>query len=232
MEAADVREDIEHLFAPTMGLGLNEAALEALRDCKHKLYGVRFHVDSLNKEIADQESKIRAAPPPPAGAGWTASNPRIVYHFEALVFQTKSTLDMLVGALKLAYPSLRNMSGFNHSGEADQRKVGGKTIRAIRGDSQRLSDEFEAARQSWIQYAVDLRDRVAHKSRLRNLTSFIQEAHEGGGQVTIRYPTIPSGMRVDEYGEAIYAKLTELLQTVLRESRGRFQAQCGVSPAT
>lgn len=90
-----------------------------------------------------------------------------------------------------------------------------------------LAELFEEARLEWLQYAVRLRDRVAHLSRLKNLSSFVQKAHEGGGEVEIVYPTTPSGLRVDEYASALDRKLTLLLNGALGFVKQRLLAAQG-----
>lgn len=227
MESADVRPQLEALQGEFLKIGgpHDQAWNTRLHDVTHKLYAVRRHVEEIHEYVVLGEKNSRDRDPI-IGVGWHAKDVRIVFALEALLFQLKSTLDLLVLFLHAYVPPLKSLRGFNHKGEGATYRAGGRAIDLTRESDPALADLFETARLSWLQEVATWRDRIAHKSQLRDLDSFIQEPYHGNGTVVVRYPTMPSGMRVDVFALAVEALLQDLLKAVARH----LQAAAGLAP--
>jgi len=105
------------------------------------------------------------------------------------------------------------MTTFKKKGKTGH--AGGAVITALSRNFPELAELFEKHRFQWIQKLVDMRDTVAHYSQLRGFHCFIEEPFLGKGQITIHFPSMPTGERVDTYCEETYKNLLDLYSTVL-----------------
>jgi len=210
----DTHDEIESIlsrFSPADAEGPH-ALREDLDAIRHKLYAVKYHLDTtareVERQVADFEREYKAT----SGVFLELDNPRLIFETEAFLFQAKSTLDILVHALGTLVPPLSTMHTFKSRNVDGEEHVGGAVINALRLNSYpALADLLESARMSWIQPLVQMRDTVAHYRALRGFHSFVEEPYMGGEEVTIHYPTMPNGIRVDAYCDEVYNALMQLV---------------------
>lgn len=197
---------------------LNNKTLEnKLIVCRHKLHAVRYHLSTLKTEIKERVEDFKKNHSAGSGVALERENPRLIYETEAFLFQIKSSLDLLTQALGCVIPPLKGMHTFSSKNIDGVKHAGGKVINALKENNfEELSSLFERHRKKWIQELVKMRDDVTHYSHLRGFNCFIEEPYMGKGQVTIHYPTMPSGIKVDDYCQEVYKELLELYESALR----------------
>jgi hypothetical protein len=189
---------------------------QKLNDCIHKLHGVKYHLETIQKEVAKRVDEFRKDYSAGSGVSIEIKNPRLVYETEAFLYQVKSSLDLLVQALGSRIPPLTSMPTFKKKNVDGVKYAGGAVIDALsKNGFPALAELFEKYRSQWIQKLVDMRDTVAHYSQLRGFHCFIEEPFLGKGQITIHFPSMPTGERVDTYCEETYKNLLDLYNTVL-----------------
>lgn len=194
----------------------NRCLSEKLFDCRHKLHAVRYHLQTLNKEIVERVREFEKSYNAGAGIAQEIENPRLIYETEAFLFQVKSSLDVLAQVLGCVVPPLASVHTFRSKKVDGVEQAGGTVINALlRNGFEELGNLFESHRVNWIQELVDMRDTITHYSRLRHFHCFAEEPYLGGDQVTIHYPTMPSGIRVDTYCQAVYNNLLDLYRSAL-----------------
>ena len=195
----------------------NKGLVERLRNCRHKLYAVRYHLRTILIEIKQRVEEFEKEYSAGSGVYIEIENPRLVFETEAFLFQVKSSLDLLVQALGRVIPPLNSMHTFKKKTIEGFEHAGGTVIVALNENSfEELGKIFEENRGNWIQDLVPMRDTISHYSRLKGFHCFVEEPYRGGGQVTIHYPLMPSGIRVDEYCSGTYERLLTLYETVLQ----------------
>lgn len=196
---------------------LNNKTLEnKLIVCRHKLHAVRYHLSTLKTEIKERVEDFKKNHSAGSGVALEQKNPRLIYETEAFLFQVKSCLDLLTQALGCVIPPLKGMQTLKSKKNDGVKHAGGKVIDALEKNGfEELSDLFDQHRKTWIQELVKMRDDVTHYTYLRGFNCFIEEPHMGGEQVTIHYPTMPSGKKVDNYCQDIYEKLLGLYESAL-----------------
>jgi hypothetical protein len=215
----DLDVEIASIIDPLSELsnkGRNRRLFDKLIDCRHKLHAVRYHLHTLKKEITERVKEFQKNYSAGAGIAQELENPRLVYETEAFLFQVKSSLDILTQTLVCVVPPLASAHTFRIKKIDGVEKARGTVITAllINGFAE-LGNLFETHREDWIQELVDMRDTITHYSRLRHFHCFIEEPYMGGDKVTIHYPTMPSGIRVDSYSQKIYDNLLDLFKSAL-----------------
>ncbi|MBA7645141.1 hypothetical protein ES703_52894 [subsurface metagenome] len=196
---------------------LNNKTLEnKLIVCRHKLHAVRYHLSTLKTEIKERVEDFEKNHSAGSGVAFELENPRLIYETEAFLFQVKSSLDLLTQALGCVIPPLMSMKTFKSKNIGGVNHAGGKVIYALKNNNaEELGDLFEQHRKKWIQELVKMRNDVTHFTNLQGFNCFIEEPYMGGKQVTVHYPTMPSGKKVDNYCQDVYEKLMELYESVL-----------------
>lgn len=190
--------------------------VEKLRDCRHKLYAVRYHLRTLQIEIKERVEEFEKEHSAGSGVYFEIENPRLVFETEAFLFQVKSSLDLLVQALGKVIPPLKSMHTFKSKKIEGSEHAGGSVIIALKKNGfEDLGEIFEESRNEWIQELVLMRDTITHYSHLKGFHCFIEEPYRGGGEVTIHYPTMPSGVRVNEYCLSTYTHILDLYKKAL-----------------
>lgn len=211
----DSDEAIERLMGKFIGAASDGADRELrskLVDCRHKLYAVRYHLATLKDEIEERVEQFREKYSAHSGAYFELENPTLIYEAEAFLFQVKSSLDLLIGALGARVGPLKTMKTFSKKRD----HAGGRVIEALRKNNyESLAELFDEHRKEWIQELVDLRDRITHYSRLRGFHCFVEEPYRGDNEVSIHYPTMPSGERVDDYCQNVFDRLLDLYDNAL-----------------
>jgi hypothetical protein len=64
-----------------------------IRDCQHKLYAVRFHLQAIAGEIVKQYNDFQKNYKAGSGVSFEQINPILIYETESFLFQVKSSLD-------------------------------------------------------------------------------------------------------------------------------------------
>jgi len=217
----DTDDVIEGSFESTISLvsehGM-DGLIKKLRDCKQKLYAVRYHLKAIEREIDERLADFEKQYAAMSGAGLELENPVLIYETEAFLFQVKSNLDLMIQALGSLVPSLKSFTTFKHKGARGTSSyvAGGKVIDKLeRSGELELAQLFDSHRSAWIQQMTLWRDTITHHSGLRDFHCFIEEPYRGGDRVNIHYPTMPSGERVDVYCGETYDRLCELYRSVL-----------------
>jgi hypothetical protein len=215
----DLDEEITSIIDPLYELSSlkqNRRLSEKLVDSRHKLHAVRYHLHTLEREIVERVREFEKSHSAGSGIAQELENPRLVYETEAFLFQVKSSIDILTQTLGCVVPPLRSTHTFRSKKIDGMEQAGGNVIDALlKNGFEEIGNLFESHRTQWIQELVEMRDTITHYSRLRHFHCFIEEPYMGGNKVTIHYPTMPSGVRVDNYCQAIYANLLDLFKSVL-----------------
>lgn len=184
-----------------------------LIDCRHKLQAVKYHLSSIKSEIKERIKEYENNYSPGSGVSLEMENPKLVYETEAFLFQTKSSLDLLTQALGCVVPPLNTMYTFSKKNNY----AGGRVIYVLKKNGfNKLGDLLEQHRIQWIQKLVEMRDTVTHYSELKGFHCFIENPYKGEEKVTIHYPAMPSGDKVDAYCQNIYDRLVELYESSLQ----------------
>jgi hypothetical protein len=214
----DIDETIANIIDPirkSVKDSESKKLFEKLANCKHKLHAVRYHLITIETEIKERVEDFRKNYQAKSGIAYEIENPRLVYETEAFLFQVKSSLDLLTQALGCEIPPLRSMHSFRSKKIDGTEHSGGAIINALRLNGfEKLGNIFDQHRTRWIQEAIDMRDTITHYSRLRDFHCFIEEPYKGE-KVTIHFPTMPNGTRVDTYCQGIYDNLLVLYKNAL-----------------
>ena len=190
----------------------NDILEKKLIDCRHKLHAVKYHLSTIKIEIEERIKEYKNNHSAGSGVSFEMENPRLVYETEALLFQTKSSLDLLTQTLGCLIPPLKTMNTFKKKDD----RAGGKVIIALQKNGyEELGDLFEKQRTEWIQEVVEMRDNITHYSELKGFNCFIEEPYKGKETVEIHYPTMPSGIKVDEFCQNTFDRLLELFKSTL-----------------
>jgi hypothetical protein len=191
----------------------NNTLKSKLLDCRHKLYAVRYHLLTIKKESKERVKEFENNYSAGSGVALEIENPRLVYETEAFLFQVKSCLDVLTQVLSEVIPPLKSIDSFRKK----KGKAGGEVINSLNENGlEELGNLFEQYRTEWIQDLVEMRDRITHHGNLRGFNCFIEEPYKGGEKVTIHYPTMPSGIKVDDYCQDTYDRLLDLYESTLK----------------
>lgn len=223
----DVDQRIESLFSSAISLADKhrvDGLVKRLNDCKHKLYAVRFHLQAIDREIEERIADFQRQYAAGSGMASEIANPVLIYETEAFLFQVKSNLDLMIRTLGLVIPSLKSCHTFSHAGSpgTPDYAAGGKIIKQLKQSNEaELAHLFDSHRAEWIQEMTILRDTITHYSGLKGFNCFIEEPYLGGDKVDIRYPTMPSGERVDEYCQKIFDQLCDLYRSVFKSLEQR-----------
>jgi hypothetical protein len=196
----------------------NDNTLEnKLLYCRHKLHAVRYHLLTIKKDIKENVKEFESNYSAGSGVALEIENPRLVYETEAFLFQVKSCLDVLTRVLGEVIPPLNSMRSFKKGKVDGVEKAGGKVINSLkRNGFEELGNLFERHTNEWIQKLVEMRDQITHYGNLRGFSCFIEEPYKGGEKVTIHYPTMPSGIKVDDYCQDTYDRLLDLYESALK----------------
>jgi hypothetical protein len=196
--------------------GDNKEYPQKLRDCIHKLHGVRYHLKTIQQEVSDRVEEFRKEYTAGSGITTEIENPRLTYETEAFLFQVKSSLDLLIQALGTRVPPLKTMTTFKHKNVDGKNHAGGTVIIALSTNGfPELARIFEENRIHWIQHLVEMRDTVTHYSQLKGFHCFLEGPYKGPDGVTIHYPSMPNGDRVDQYCEDVFSLLLALYNEIL-----------------
>jgi hypothetical protein len=217
----NIDKTIEETFneiSNNKSVAINPKLLAKLHDCKHKLYAVRYHLETIREEISKRYDEFCKKYSAGSGVSFEQENQILIYETEAFLFQVKSNLDLIIQTLGFIVPSLRSFQTFAHSGTPGwpEYLTGGNIIKVLKKNSEKdLHDIFEKNRKEWIQDMTIWRDIITHYSKLKNFYCFVEEPFRGG-DVTIHYPSMPNGEKLDDYCDKIYENLLRLYKEVFK----------------
>jgi hypothetical protein len=216
IKTEDFDQKINDLLSPYLNTSRkpNDNTLgNKLLDCRHKLHAVRYHLLTIKKEIKERVEEFSSNYSAGSGVAQEIENPRLVYETEAFLFQVKRCLDVLTQVLSEVIPQLKSIDSFRKK----KGKAGGEIINLLKENGlDELGNLFEQHRIEWIQDLVEMRDRITHHGNLHGFNCFIEEPYKGGEKVTIHYPTMPSGIKADDYCQDTYDRLLDLYESTLK----------------
>jgi hypothetical protein len=174
---------------------------------KHKLYGIKYHIENFvseeNKVIEKYHNEYRA----PATDTFY-HNPGLIYEIESFLFQIKSALDILAQMIAMTF----NLSGIHTYSVSEK---GNKVVKKLREIKKYvITNELAVTLErsdKWVKDTVDMRDEVTHISALQGFMCFVEKAWEGDEFAKISYPPMPDGQRASSYMADTYGRLYQLL---------------------
>ena len=192
-------------------LGLTDSHMASLSaDARHKLRGVRYHLDNYRRREDELLQKFKLKHHAPAGATMVEDDASLIFEMEAFLFQAKSSLDMLMRLLRgLGFASIGH--SFGDKGD-DVLKALDNLPRSCEEQKAAMKRLVTEAQAAWMRDMIATRDNVAHNGELHDLVCFQEEPYIGDPTVLIRYPTMPSGERVRLYLERIETNLREFVR--------------------
>ena len=188
----------------------------AIENCRHKMQAVRYSFSLIKNEIKNPVFPIYKALP--INLSETEYiNDVILFELESFLLQVYSSLDVLIHLLKIFYPCLDNekehLIGFKGKGD----KAGGKTIEILQkngGEKEKvLADFFEKEVNAWIQEVRDLRNMVAHKSKVHGIQLFVLDNKKN----ILHLPILPNGKEVFAYCNDTQQNLFSLFQKISKD---------------
>lgn len=194
----------ENFFLLRLDESANSAFASSILDTMLKLHAMRHHLESFENLETQYLAAIESAPD---GIHRTH---RMLFEFEAFLFQLKSSLDVAVKILDVLFPGRFGTKTFKDKGEAickclEQLKRD-KSTKTDVADS--LISVLRSDRESWLEQAISLRDTISH---YRALADFNYHAVNLGDRRTIKSPNI-AGMPPREYLRLTYQNCIEFLQ--------------------
>lgn len=182
---------------------------ERITRLKHKLYGIRYHMENFFKEeegvIKNYNTQYEAP-----GTDSYNQNPKLIYETESFLFQIKSALDVFAQIISMIF-NVKSKNTYSISDKGDNKIV--KKLLEVDTHhviQHEMADLLIKNDESWIRDAVDMRDEVTHLSDLKGFMCFVQHAWEGDEFARISYPSMPDGLRASTYMRVTYNKLFQL----------------------
>jgi hypothetical protein len=174
---------------------------------KHKIYGIKHHIDNFvseeNRLISTFNNEYEAP-----STETEYENPNLIYSVEGFLFQFKSALDIFAQIIAMVF-NLGTINRYSYS-----EKKGNVLVRKLSEKSGLLAEELKTILKTydrWIVETIDMRDEVTHFSDLRGFLCFVQHAWDGGKYAFISYPSMPDGKRASTYIQDTYKVLFDLL---------------------
>lgn len=186
----------------------------AIDNCRHKVQAIRYSLSLIESEIKNPIlPNYKGLPMNLSETEFI--NDVIIFELESFLLQVYSSLDVLVHLLKIFYPCLSDNKehriGFK-GGKSG--KAGGKTIEILRdnkGEKEKLlADFFEKEVYLWIQGVYDLRNKIAHRSKIHGLQLFVLDNQ----RKILHTPRLPDGKDVLVYCNDIHQKLLSMFKNV------------------
>lgn len=176
-------------------------------DVMLKLHAMRHHMNNF-KQI--EEQYLKSIETSEQGIFRTH---RMLFEFEAFLFQLKSTLDITVKALGVLLPNRFPVKTFRDKGEALcaslEKYKHDKTCKTDLADD--LIGVIRDDREAWLEHAISLRDDIGH---YRTLAEFNYHAVNHGTTRKITKPKI-GGMPPLEYMQITFQNCIEFVQDFL-----------------
>ncbi|PKL66903.1 MAG: hypothetical protein CVV28_08500 [Methanobacteriales archaeon HGW-Methanobacteriales-1] len=210
----NISKVFENIFTHISEPGNSDLSTK-IHDCKHKMYAVRYHKLAIENEVEKQVKQFKKGFKPVAGAQFEKENFSLIYNTEALLFQVKSNLDILIQALGMIIPPIKSFRTYRHSGQGKDYISGGKVIKKLEQENYiDLAVLFKKNNTEWIQELVKMRDNITHYSRLKGFNCFVEDPYLGKEKVDIEFPKMPNGIYLTDYCDMIYKNLLKLYADV------------------
>lgn len=185
-----------------------------LNNIEHKLRGVRYHRDNLDRVENLAVERFQSEHTPPAGAALEEREPEILFEVEGFLYQVKSSMDMLARLLTAA--GLRSIG--NSFGDHGDRVL--KQLHSVPNscstEAKELRVLIESAQPIWIDQVVSFRDQIAHAGMLDEFRCFVQEPVVDPSNVAVHYPTMPGGERASAYVARVERELRSFVNAVVK----------------
>lgn len=188
--------------------------VERINDVDHKLHAVKYHLNNYEQAESDMIKEFSKNYKPPAGAQMIIEEPRLIYEVEAVLFQTKSCLDVLSRVLE---PVL----GFK---DCSFGKEGDKVINQLKNNcptrlatyAEKIIKLIEDAQDAWVVELIEMRNTITHRSKLQGFNCFMEDPYMGGDIANIHYPTMPNKRRALEYCQDVWKRLLSFCEDFLK----------------
>jgi hypothetical protein len=182
---------------------------EVIENCRHKIQAINYGIFLI-------ELEIKSPPIPQFKLPMDLDEKEffddvILFEFEAFLFQILSLLDVFVHLLKLFYPELNSKNEYRIGFKGNNKGKAGKgTSRILRkAGEEKLASYIDDEVKKWIQIVYDLRNKVAHRSKVQNLQMFV--VNKDG----INAPKFSDNKNdLLGYSKETYKNLKEFLNTV------------------
>lgn len=185
----------------------------AIENCQHKMQAVRYSFSLIEGEI--KNPTLPNYKTMPISLSETEfSNDVVLFEFESFLLQVYSSFDVLIHLLKIFYPCLGNEKEHRVGFKGKNKNAGGKTIEILQesgGEKEKLlANLFEKEVSAWIQEVYDLRNMVAHKSKVHGIQLFVLDNKKN----ILHSPILPNGKEVLAYCDDTQKKLFSLFQEI------------------
>lgn len=212
---ASATEEVHKLFEPITRLVPSDRPILATRlgKLRHKLYGVKYHMENFSRNEDSEVSKMKAQSHTANGVDTLIEEPIILYELEGFLFQVKSTLDVLTQVISVVF-KLGDFHSYADGGEKLIKTLIQNSPTTLKPTALELVVVIRKYQQ-WVEDIVDMRDEITHYSDLEGFSCFIVHAYIGGGLVKISYPAMPNGKRARKYIENTWNTLVELLSGMM-----------------
>lgn len=182
----------------------NEAFTNSILDTMLKLHAMRHHLKNFEALELQYLASVKAS------SDGIFRTHRMLFEFEAFLFQLKSTLDVAVKVLGVLFPGRFSVKTFKGKGETlckglEQFKRD-KSVKTEPADD--LIKILRDDRDSWLEHAISLRDTIGH---YKTLADFNYHAVNHGDTRTIKKPVI-AGTTPQDYLNLTYQNCIEFVQ--------------------
>ena len=141
-------------------------------------------------------------------------NDVLIFETESFLFQVKSSLDILIQALKYIYFCLEDTKKSYDNEDFkvcdDDRSI---LIKLNKWWYNELADFFKQEYILWIKDLVEMRNTITHRSNLKNFSCFIFFCQTN----FLEKPKMPSWEYTEEYCEKVYENLLNLYRKVFED---------------
>lgn len=183
---------------------------DSIRDCKHKLYGVKWHRDSFKEVVEKECDSISETGPRVIGIPYEEEHLSMVYLFEGFLFQVKSSVEMLEDFVIKVYGLQDAVRSDLNDGDKGKASWGAlKNALNLKGASA-VAQTVEKYAGGWLGQLSKMRNEVAHKSRLKDFRCIVEDTPQMGMPTTIVKPRTPNGDDAVEYCDNILKQLIKL----------------------
>lgn len=204
-------EDIDNIINDLTDFVPNNRYIvsERIGRLKHKLYGIRYHlenfIDEENKIIKEFQSEYHAP-----DHNSIFHNPRLIYEIESFLFQIKSALDILAQIISIIF----NLGIHRYS--ISESKLENQLTKKLKEHKKNdiLKDELAdiiIRNDRWIVDTIDMRDEITHTSDLQGFLCFMKYAWKGEEFAYISYPSMPDGQKATTYMQQTWQNLYQLI---------------------
>jgi len=187
---------------------------KCLNDVEHKLRGVRYHRDNLERVENAAVERFRTGHAPSTGVAVEEREPAILFEVEGFLYQVKSTVDVLARLLTAA--GLRSIGhSFGDHGDRVLKQLD-SVPESCSAEAGELCVLIESAQPVWIDQAVSFRDQIAHSGMLDEFRCFVQDPVVRVGDVAVHYPAMPGGERASVYVGRVEHELRSFVDAVVK----------------